>query len=389
MKVLFIVRSTLYSNKGGDTIQILQTARCLQESGVEVRVVSTLEKIDDTEYDLLHFFNITRPADILRHIEKCETPYVVSPIFVDYSEFDRNFRRGLSGFILRHLGTNGIEYTKAVARSLFKGEKMASWKYLIYGQKNSIKKILRGAKLLLPNSYSEYDRLLKKYGIEKPYSVIPNAVGDLFTRAAGSAPGGAIAGGAITGGVAPVGAGVAVPEKDPLLVLCIARIEGLKNQLNLIKALNNTRYSLVLIGQAAANQASYYRLCQQAAGSNVRFIGHLPQEELIGYYGKAKVHILPSWFETTGLSSLEAAALGCSIVITDKGDTREYFGDYAWYCDPSSPESILRAVDQAAAGKPDEILQKKILSEFTWAKAALKTREAYQRVVGVKKTNYG
>ena len=33
--------------------------------------------------------------------------------------------------------------------------------------------------------------------------------------------------------------------KDPLMVLCVARIEGIKNQLNLIKALNNTEYQLL------------------------------------------------------------------------------------------------------------------------------------------------
>src|SRR5579872_1215775 len=98
MKVLFIIRSTLFDNKGGDTIQILQTAQCLRALGVSVTVVSTLEKIAYEGYDLLHFFNITRPADILRHIERSGKPYVVTPIFVDYAEFDRNFRKGPSGF---------------------------------------------------------------------------------------------------------------------------------------------------------------------------------------------------------------------------------------------------------------------------------------------------
>jgi glycosyltransferase involved in cell wall biosynthesis len=361
MKVLFVVRSTLHSNKGGDTIQILQTAHCLKELGVEVTVISTLEGTDYDGYDLLHFFNITRPADILKHIDQSKKPFVISPIFVDYSEFDRRFRKGLSGSVLRLLGPNGIEYAKTVARSILKGERVAARKYLIYGQKKSVKTILHRASMLLPNSYSEYNRLLNRYGIEKPFSVIPNAIGDLFIRAARN-----------------------IPEKEPTLVLCVARIEGLKNQLNLIRALNNTAYTLVLIGQAATNQASYYRLCRQTAGSNVQFIPHLPQQELLAYYLRAKVHILPSWFETTGLSSLEAAALGCNIVITDKGDTREYFGDHAWYCDPSSPRSIRQAIEEAAADRSDGILQQKILEEYTWAQAALKTKLAYQGIIGHK-----
>jgi glycosyltransferase involved in cell wall biosynthesis len=363
MNVLFIIRSTLFSNKGGDTIQIVQTAHCLRELGVSVTVVSTLEEIAYEGYDLLHFFNITRPADILSHIERSGKPFVVTPIFVDYSEFDRNFRKGPSGFVLGFLGTNGIEFVKTVGRFLLKGERIGTVKYLLQGQKRSIKKILHSAKLLLPNSYSEYNRLFGKYGVEKNYSVIPNAVSDLFIRAAQD-----------------------IPEKIPFLVLCVARIEGLKNQLNLIKALNNTRYTLVLIGQPATHQMDYYQACRQTAASNVQFIGYLPQDELLGHYLKAKVHVLPSWFETTGLSSLEGAALGCNIVITDKGDTKEYFGSHAWYCDPSSPDSIRRAVDEAAASGGDGALQKKIVSEYTWAQAAIKTRSAYLRITGHKQT---
>lgn len=361
MNVLFIIRSTLFTNKGGDTIQILQTAHCLRELGVSVTVASTLKEIAYEEYDLLHFFNITRPADILRHIERSGKPYVVTPIFVDYSEFDRNFRKGPTGFVLGFLGTNGIEYVKTVGRFLLKGEKLVSKKYLLQGQKRSIKKVLHSAQLLLPNSQSEYNRLLGKYGIEKNYSVIPNAVSDLFVRAAQD-----------------------IPEKIPSLVLCVARIEGLKNQLNLIKALNSTQYTLVLIGQPATHQLGYYQACRQMAAPNVQFIGYLPQDELLGYYLKAKVHVLPSWFETTGLSSLEAAALGCNIVITDKGDTTEYFGDHAWYCDPSSPESIRRAVDAAAASSPSGALQRKVISEYTWTQAAMKTRLAYAHITGHK-----
>jgi glycosyltransferase involved in cell wall biosynthesis len=359
MKVLFIVRGTLYTNKGGDTIQILETARYLKELGVDVAIKSATEEIAYGEYDLLHFFNITRPADILKHIERSKKPFVLSPIFVDYSEFDRAFRKGYSGLLLRCLHINGIEYVKTLARFIFKGEKIVSWKYFIYGQKRSVKKILRQSKLLLPNSYSEYARLEKEYHIEKPYTVIPNAVGDLFLQASRN-----------------------IPEKDETLVLCVARIEGLKNQLHLIQALNNTRYSLVLIGHAASNQATYYRLCKAAAAANVRFVDHIPQEDLPDYYSRAKVHILPSWFETTGLSSLEAAVLGCNIVITDKGDTREYFQDQAWYCDPASPASILRAVEEAAGSPHDDTLQKKIISEYTWVQAARKTHAAYLELAG-------
>ncbi|MBK7308934.1 MAG: glycosyltransferase [Chitinophagaceae bacterium] len=57
---------------------------------------------------------------------------------------------------------------------------------------------------------------------------------------------------------------------------------------------------------------------KEAAG-NIVFAGRLTQTALANYYARARVHVLPSWFETCGLSSLEAAAMGCNIVITARG----------------------------------------------------------------------
>jgi glycosyltransferase involved in cell wall biosynthesis len=149
----------------------------------------------------------------------------------------------------------------------------------------------------------------------------------------------------------------------------------------LVKALSNSSFNLVLIGAAASNQGRYYRECRNAAAANVLFIDHIPQKDLIAYYQQARVHVLPSWFETTGLSSLEAAAMGCNIVITDKGDTREYFEDMAYYCDPSSPESIKSAVMLAASNPFNEALREKVLREYIWPVTAAKTLEAYKVVL--------
>jgi glycosyltransferase involved in cell wall biosynthesis len=102
---------------------------------------------------------------------------------------------------------------------------------------------------------------------------------------------------------------------------------------------------------------------------------------LLAYYQKAKVHILPSWFETTGLSSLEAAAMGCNVVITDRGDAKEYFGQNAFYCNPSCTNSIYKAVEQASLHRHNKKLQEKILSKYTWQQASLQTLQAYKQVI--------
>ncbi|HZI53997.1 MAG TPA: glycosyltransferase family 4 protein, partial [Chitinophagaceae bacterium] len=234
---------------------------------------------------------------------------------------------------------------------------LQSKSYLWKGQHGSIREIIQKASLLLPNSLAEYQKLEARYGIIKKYAVVHNGIDQtLFSFLPGI-------------------------KKDDKLVISAARIEGLKNQFNLIKALNDTPFTLLLAGQPAPNQRKYFEECKKIASKNIIFCGRLPIAELVDHYRRAKVHVLPSWFETCGLSSLEAAAMGCNIVITDKGSTREYFGDDAFYCDPGDPASIYKAVEAAAQSNTPKQLQQKILHRFTWQQAATDTLNAYKEII--------
>ncbi|HYF31105.1 MAG TPA: glycosyltransferase family 4 protein [Chitinophagaceae bacterium] len=356
MRVALIARTTLHTVPGGDTVQVLATAKYLRQLGVEADVRLTHETIDYNSYDLLHFFNIIRPADILKHIRP-NKPYVVSTIFVDYTGYDKKGRKGWRGALFRLLSPGMIEYVKVLARYCTRKDGIASREYVWLGHDRAVKKILRRAACLLPNSESEYRRLEKAYGIPKKYYVVPNGIDPEIFQPRPQ-----------------------IPRKNDM-VICMARIEGIKNQLNLILALNNTAFRLYLIGNPAPNQPGYYAECKKAAASNIHFIDNLPQSSLVKCYSQAKVHVLPSWFETTGLSSLEAAAMGCNVVIGDRGDAKEYFGDMAFYCDPASPESIRTAIQAAAAADTHPDLQCIINSKFTWRQAAFATVEAYKAIV--------
>jgi glycosyltransferase involved in cell wall biosynthesis len=357
MKVAFITRSTLYKVPGGDTEQVVQTAKCLEEIGMKADIRLTDEQINYRNYDLLHFFNIIRPSDILYHATKSNKPFVISPNLIDYSEYDKKQRRGISGLIFQLFSADTNEYLKTLSRWLLNKDVLKSKSYVRMGHKKSIREILKKTSLVLPNSDSEQAFLKRTYSIERPYHVVPNGINtNLFV------PNGPLL-------------------KDNDLVVCAARIEGLKNQLNLIKALNNSSFTVLIVGEPAPNQNRYYKKCRGIAADNIIFTGRLTQKELAAFYRRAKVHVLPSWFETCGLSTLEAAAMGCNVVITDKGYTREYFGDDAFYCDPSDPASILNAVKQASKSDCRKELQRKILNNYTWQRAAAVTLKAYKKII--------
>jgi glycosyltransferase involved in cell wall biosynthesis len=355
-----IVRSNCYTTPGGDTVQIDMTAKYLRDAGVEVQIALASSRPIYGDFDLLHFFNIIRPDDILPHINHT-VPYVISTIFVDYAEFERENRKGVAGYIFRNVNPGIIEYIKALARWVINGDRVNSNYYLLYGHNRSIRKVLLGSKILLPNSTSEFNRFTSYIGQTNPYNKVVNAIDPkVFDRS------------------------TQANEKYRNHILCVGRIEGRKNQLNLIKALAGSEIQLTIIGKPSPNHIAYYEACKNLASavSNVHFIEHIRHEELVKIYKAAKVHALPSWFETTGLSSLEAAVMGCNIVITKKGDTEEYFQDMAFYCEPNDVDSIREAVIRAYNSEVDQNFSSFILKNYTWEITARQTLEAYHIALG-------
>ncbi|MBC7400980.1 MAG: glycosyltransferase family 4 protein [Mucilaginibacter sp.] len=353
MKVAFVVRPNLYEIAGGDTVQIDQTAKQLIALGVEVDILTSNDVVPYERYDLLNFFHITRPSAILYHSKAAKIPFVISTIHCLYGNYYKYNEKGIAS-VFANFSEDTKDYLRTLSRWLLRKEPLPIGKYLFKGQRKSIIEALETANIILPNSLSELNRLKELY---------TSNVKDLV----------------VTNGINPEKFPFDVTiKKDDDLVICVGRIEKRKNQLNLIKALNNSRYKLVLIGAASPNQIKYYQQCREAAGPNVTFLDRIPHDELLKYYQLAKVHVLASWFETTGLSSLEAAIMRCNIVITDKGDTRDYFGDDAFYCDPANTDSIKAAVEQASEAMFNEALLTRILTLHTWRKAAEQTLEAYQ-----------
>ena len=111
------------------------------------------------------------------------------------------------------------------------------------------------------------------------------------------------------------------------------RIEPGKNQAMLCWALRNTDIPIVLIG-GSKHWPAYAELCRSISGSRLTIIDHMPQNLLASAYAAAAVHTLPSWMETCGLVSLEAALSGTPLVGSTFGHELEYLEGDAWYADP-------------------------------------------------------
>lgn len=368
MKVLFQSRKTLYSVPGGDTTQITKTKEYLEKLGVEVDVSLELNP-DVSRYDIVHVFNLMRPQELylqVKNAKKYGKKVALSTIYGPYEEYEKKARGGILQVLNNLLSITQIEYLKVIARAVLNFEfNKGTVIYLLNGHKRLQRKIIKMVDVFLPNSDSEMLRVAKDFKLKNyNYVAVANAV-DVnkfdYERVE----------------ISPE------LEKYRDCVLCVSRIEGRKNQLNIIRACKGLPYKFVFIGKAGANFRKYYEACKAEANDHTFFLGQIEHEKLPQFYKLAKVHILASWMETPGLSSLEAGIMHTNVVVTKKGDTEDYFKKFAFYCEPDDLLSIKDAVVKAFNSSFDSNFLERIRDNYKWEDTARQTFQGYQSIIRV------
>lgn len=373
MRVLMQSRSNFFSLPGGDTIQLLKTKEQLEKMGVEVDISLEINA-DLSSYDIVHLSNVTRIQETylqLKNAKKQNKPVVLSTIYWPMEEFEKNGQVGIRKFLNDKLSINSIERIKAIARWIKDPDSRnkATKNLVTVGYTQMQNYVIGNVDLFLPNSEMEMQKVRENFNSPKQdYVVVPNAIdADVAKEKLKQDE---------------------LPEFEQYknAVICVGRIETRKNQLALVKALQNSEYKLVLVGGVSPNHQKYFENVQAYINENPNFyyIPKIENEKLYQLYKVCKVSVLPSWLDTPGLVSLEAAAMGCNLAISNRGSTTEYFGEYADYCEPDNIESIKNAVDKAYSREKNDELQKVIFNKYTWKQAAEETFKGYKKVLNSK-----
>lgn len=367
MRALLVIRDDAQRNLGGDTIQLQKTQAALQALGVQAEVRAVSDIADLAGFDLAHVFNIqTAEASwaAMRTLQARGLPVVLSSIYWDMLDHWFEFaveQKALWRGLARALG-KGAARRLYVAWQRRKAPATPVWQ--------AQRRLLEQAVRVLPNSQSEADLLRVTFNLDGAFQqkvdVVPNGIDPALYDPA----------------PAPSARFLAQHGRRDF-VLEVGAISPVKNQLGLIRALWDVPVPLVFIGKPAEALPEYAAECRAlgAQRGDVLFLERMPHDELPGVYALAKVHALPSWRETPGLVSLEAACAGCQIVTTTIGSTRDYFGEHAWYVYPDDLAGLRQAVQAALAAPPRPALRARILNEFTWARAGEATLRAYQHAL--------
>ena len=289
----------------------MKTAEYLQRRGFLVDINNGNSK-DYSEYDIIHLFNLTRISETYEYFQLAKQknkPVVLTPIYWDLGRY--------------------YKYTGSA-------EEIGLWKE--YKQFRS--EILEGCDRIYPSSIIEMELIKREYGATLPLKVVYNGID--------------------TNELLPQETGLTDTEHEEY-ILCVARVCPRKNQLALAKATHELNIKLILAGEA--NNKDYLEQCLKY--KNVVYKGFLRPCELIPLYRNAKLHVLCSFVETPGLSSLEAGACGCNILTTAEGSTKEYFEDMALYCDPYDESDIYLKIKEELSFNQQPRLQSHILQKFS------------------------
>jgi glycosyltransferase involved in cell wall biosynthesis len=360
VRALLVARADGERKHGGDIAHAQRTLTALRALGADVDLVFS-DAPDPRGYDVAHVFGIFEPERAAKQIAAIKahlTPLVVSPIWLDLRDFFAVAPRVEHALAARSAA--GVE--QRLAR-LHRIEPELPWRGSI--ARNAARRLVAqralalAADVLLPASEVEAYLYGERLRVSRvPFVVAPLGVDDEAFAVARS----------------DVRAGV----------LCAARVEPKKNQAALLYALHDVDVEVTIVG--GAYDAQYLALCRRWATPRTRFIEHAPQAEVVRMMARATVHAHPSWLESPGLASLEAAAAGARIVTGDRGCEREYFGPDVDYADPADPAAIraavLRALDRGPRDRGDALERR--LGALTWQRTGSATLEAYARALAAR-----
>ncbi len=331
MKIAFVLSRAVFAPSNGIVSMALTWKSGLERLGHEVVLIDMWKKNDWEAFDIIHFYGFgIYMTDFIMSLSKTNPNIVVSPILdPDYSINRLK--------LYAHLGANRLHLTNRY--------------YALSGIRDKVK-------LFFLCSEFEKRYMLKGFGIPEEHCVIvPLSYGE--TPADESL------------------------EKEPFCLHISLLTDERKNVERLIRAAVKYRFRLVLGGKLRNEHE--VKLLNSWIGDhdNIEYIGYLSEEEMVSLYSRARVFALPSTNEGVGIVALEAASMGCDIVLTGLGGPKEYYNGMAKIVDPYSVDEIGEAVTDLLNGETYQpALSEHIRTNFSMENISRQLVDAYEGVRG-------
>lgn len=166
--------------------------------------------------------------------------------------------------------------------------------------------------------------------------------------------------------------------------------KNLERAIKAILSLNESRQEKVLFIIACSRSEFTARLesliARLGAGKYVKFLGFIPDPDLLSLYKSSVGFLFPSFSEGFGLPGLEAISSGTLAVISSIPVFKEIYGQHALYFNPYDFTSITRTLAEALDISPNVRKERvaegqKFVGKYSWEKMARETLSVYKEAV--------
>jgi glycosyltransferase involved in cell wall biosynthesis len=210
--------------------------------------------------------------------------------------------------------------------------------------------VLRAARRVIAVSDFTRRELIELLGVpDEKIRVVPNAVGDEFTREG--------------------------PAEAGDYVLAVGTLEPRKNLELLVEAVGKTDRELRVVGARGWGGV-------EVRGNGVRWLGEVGDAELARLYRGAVCVAYPSLYEGFGIPVLEAMACGAPVVTTRGTAMEEVADGAAVLVDSRDPAEIAAGIERAAVER-NTLVSRGLerARAFRWDAVAAATVEVYREAI--------
>jgi glycosyltransferase involved in cell wall biosynthesis len=162
-------------------------------------------------------------------------------------------------------------------------------------------------------------------------------------------------------------------------VLTVGTLEPRKNLLTLIRAFEQAGaaardHDLVVVGARGWLDRRLVRELESRVNGRVRWLGYVPEADLVSLYTGADLFALASSLEGFGLPILEAMACGTPVIASDVAALREVGGDAAEFVQPDDHIALANAIGRALGGDLERAAKRAAgfarADQFSWTRTA-------------------
>lgn len=331
MHIYFCLRKDALTKPGGDSLKIQHYSKSLKLLGITSSIVTDAEQLPEVfgKNDLLHLFNTQVPYENFKYFKiaiKKSVTYFFSSIH-HQNHFTELFL--CKSYFGRMIGLSGMLFLKALFKELMVYKRINNLSSFVFGPNFINKKIILGARYVIPLSNSEFDHLVHDFGL------MPEDISKAVT------PNGLINFDLTKNEI------IHNREND---IVIVGRIEPRKNQLKLAKMLSKSKYKCIFVGSLNTNHKKYTKKFEKCVSEsdNLKYIGFKNKTELKSYYLQSKVCLSNSWFEVVSQVDLEACVYGCKVIISEASAIKDYFTEDPLSLFPDDDEEkIIDTIERA------------------------------------------